>query len=124
MNSHIIEKDKKSFSNDISELLSNKYIESEHLNFRSLVGIFFVYPDEEDGNTEADIETFVQVLNEGCFDVLSYFECSLPKLSDKLIEKKIFSYKQPVAKEKFEALHTFIIGMLRAEKEIAAEDSD
>lgn len=40
---------------------------------------------------EVNLEKFVQILNEGSFDILSYYELDLSELKEKLIEKKVFS---------------------------------
>jgi hypothetical protein len=76
---------------------------------KAMVGIFFVKSAEKlereqkkekrvFRNWNIDVEKFVQILNEGCFDVISYYETPLHSLVEKLIKKKIFSKKKPVLK--------------------------
>lgn len=47
---------------------------------------------------DADIESFTQILNEGCFDILSYYEMDEDQLIDQLIKKMAFSSKNPIEK--------------------------
>lgn len=53
-------------------------------------------------------------MNEGCFDIVSYYEIDIPELRDKLIEKKVFSIKKPISKTKFDDYYSFIVSLLKA----------
>ncbi|KRX06499.1 hypothetical protein PPERSA_05112 [Pseudocohnilembus persalinus] len=143
MNSHQILEVQQTFSNDLSTEIQNKYVETQHLNFQSIVAIFYLdttksknyyrsklleqkeyaqykqrYEDEE---REMDLEQMVQVLNEGCFDILSYYDMTLDELQEKMIEKKIFSQKRPVQKSKFDDLHSFIVSLIQTERQISKD---
>ncbi|EAR95491.2 hypothetical protein TTHERM_00078950 (macronuclear) [Tetrahymena thermophila SB210] len=138
MNSHEIPLKQDSFSNTLSEELSSKYIESTHLNFKSLVALFLVWPQEEDKYImnsnripdfikqrkkhqqnqtiySANLEKLVQIFNEGSFDILSYYDCSPTQLYDKLVEKKIFSIKKPVPKQEIDSYLAFIKSFQKAD---------
>ena len=65
----------------------------------------------------------VQILNEGCFDVMSYYDCSSHELKDKLIEKKIYSIKKPVARSEMEEFLSFIKTFRNEEKKLNSNNN-
>jgi hypothetical protein len=79
MNSHSIVAPEKSFSNLLCKHINRRYILPAHLDFKALVSIFFV-DRQKSRNFEIDVETFVNGLNEGSFNIFSFYEMEIINL--------------------------------------------
>lgn len=79
MNSHYIIPAARSFSNLICNQVNRRYIQPGHYDFKALSAIFFV-DREKSKNFEIDVETFVSGLNEGSFNIFSFYEMEIVDL--------------------------------------------
>lgn len=92
MNSHNRVAPERSFSNLICKHINRRYIQPSHFDFKALTAIFFV-DREKSKNLEIDVETFVSGLNEGSFNIFSFYELEVVDLQRIWMEKTLYSLK-------------------------------
>ena len=56
---------------------------------------------------EIDVETLSGYLNEGGYNILSYFEMSKDELMDILVKKQILNHKNKISKLEIDSYFTF-----------------
>lgn len=76
MNSHLMILQPRSFSNLVCKHVNRRYLVPAHLDFRALTAIFFVDRAKSE-KFEIDVETFVSGLNEGSFNIFSFYEMEI-----------------------------------------------
>lgn len=100
MNSHVIVRSEFSFSNLICQQVNRRYVLDTHLSFKASLALFFV--DRENAlEFKIDVESLVSSLNEGGFNVLSFYEMDLATLQQKWIEKFLYSKKSRKLQHRF-----------------------
>jgi hypothetical protein len=72
-----------------------------HFDFKALTAIFFVDRIKSE-SFEIDVETFVSGLNEGSFNIFSFYEMEVVDLQKVWIEKYLYSMKLQIPKEQYE----------------------
>ena len=98
MNSHMPVLPSRSFSNLLCKHINRRYITPSHFDFKALTAIFFVDRAKAE-SFEIDVETFVSGMNEGSFNIFSFYEMDLVDLQKIWIEKHLYSMKLPVQKD-------------------------
>jgi hypothetical protein len=101
----------RSFSNLLCKYIGRRYVKSDHLDFNGITAIFLV-DRQKSLNFEVDVESLVNGMNEGSFNVFSFYEMELIELQRTWIQKKLYSMSCQIAKEEFEGyvqyLHRFL----------------
>lgn len=107
MNSHNRLAPERSFSNLLCKHVNRRYITPGHFDFKALTAIFLV-DRQKSQNFEIDVETFVQGLNEGSFNIFSFYEMELVDLQKIWIQKHLYSLKSHILKDDFEDYVNFL----------------